>query len=600
MVNKVLSLLHRNNPIQDGDPHKERPRSSGDQFFGFFSRYIQSMVNNSGSLLDHLEDINHYGYQKLVSLFQVSALFGRTIVRAKEPFDNFEHRHTAHASDLDFDQSKQSHLQLPDSSELVSNCKENTPAILVSIYSILQMGCAALPSSFHRAISHLVAQIAKREFIEMPLLDCIDNILKRHPACTTEFHRFMHMCLELEDPDSTEQPLALSILRHLDKFHLSHDADLISLLLEHLSIFERKEDMSVADKVYYKCLLLERNPPVLNFSTTCFLDEQMKISLQGLKSLFSSSKITIDQVRNIVRSLPLGPDLLHHVLKRFDAIINKMSVQEKKQISAHVMTCSNDSLENVRNSFSDIFFYSLLSPFNSSSLSREGALFSAFLVFLMDKESSEDFIECCSKLSVSIQNCHLGKKEAIYIAYHQLPSEYKYKSESGIISSPSIEFLHDKIRDVLEKRFYHIVSGDQTLLSDITGCPKSIPELAHNSNYVKNIICPIVGMDHQIQYDPKAHLISKILLEKTPQEIFTAFLKYFSIDILVKDIKEMYLQEAMLSPEKGNKIYYSINQIFELLSFPLDKGWDLIDDHEIVSQLTSDGVLKILKYFNVI
>lgn len=107
-------------------------------------------------------------------------------------------------------------------------------------------------------------------------------------------------------------------------------------------------------------------------------------------------------------------------------------------------------------------------------------------------------------------------------------------------------------------------------------------------------------MDHQIQYDPKAHLISKILLEKTPQEIFTAFLKYFSIDILVKDIKEMYLQEAMLSPEKGNKIYYSINQIFELLSFPLDKGWDLIDDHEIVSQLTSDGVLKILKYFNVI
>ena len=257
-------------------------------------------------------------------------------------------------------------------------------------------------------------------------------------------------------------------------------------------------------------------------------------------------------------------------------------------------------MNDLRSNFSDRYFFSLLQSPSKQNISKENAYFSSLLYFLLEIQDSYEFVENFCKLSASIQNCNLGKIEGIYSCYHQLPASSKIQSLYRSKHMPAIYYVLERVRYAIEKRFNYIVSSPSGILSDLSEGDFPMDQIAHSTIYLKNILSGYIGMPYKKYYDSKAHLIPNTLRNKSVRDITDAFFKYFIPDVLISDMKEMYLQDALLSSESNNKIYYGINQILEFASAPTEDAWHLCDDQLVVSQLTSYGANVILKYFNII
>ena len=194
--------------------------------------------------------------------------------------------------------------------------------------------------------------------------------------------------------------------------------------------------------------------------------------------------------------------------------------------------------------------------------------------------------------AASIQGCRGGQLEGLTVAYNQLPRDVKPIANSKGTTEQE-NAAHHYLDTFIQEKLEALLSTENQLMHELTGIAanKAIPQLSHQSLYVKNRLAPMIGLQHSLTFDQHTHHITEPLFEKTPLEILGAFLNHFSANTLVDGLQEQINRELRSKNlEEQNALYATLSSLIP--NAPED-SWEL-NDEETEFSLTKRGALSLL------
>lgn len=192
--------------------------------------------------------------------------------------------------------------------------------------------------------------------------------------------------------------------------------------------------------------------------------------------------------------------------------------------------------------------------------------------------------------AASIQGCSGGKREGLAIAYRQLP--ITAKPDFSSLSGETEGELQGKkyIEEFIQGNLTSVLSDDNPFLHELTNIQKQseIPQLSHQSIYLKNLLAPKIGLKHSLVFDSYTLHINNDLFEKTTEEILNCFLKYLTPKKLVEDFKQYVNQNQ----KNETHLYGLLSPLMQ--EKDLSACWELDDNNEAY-YLTEKGALELLE-----
>ncbi len=198
------------------------------------------------------------------------------------------------------------------------------------------------------------------------------------------------------------------------------------------------------------------------------------------------------------------------------------------------------------------------------------------------------------QIGTLITHCDPGKKDGIFRYYHSLvPDDYKISFVQPT-DVPEEQRVKKIVQSVVESELAKQFS--EVFIQDLLRVEGPVAQSPHQNTYVKNLIGPIVGLPHQLSFDPHAGALYDDLIAKSREEVLDGFYQRFTADGLVKALQEKVVERIRAAskpdtpPDDPDKTLY--NDIKKML--PGVEGlWDLDEDSNFV--LTPFGALELLK-----
>lgn len=287
--------------------------------------------------------------------------------------------------------------------------------------------------------------------------------------------------------------------------------------------------------------------------------------------------------------------------RHFTQIIENMQYRvcclesnQKELLFEYVSTSLSDTYENLCTNLKDPFFLSLFSNDKSTEWNAKEMSFQCILHYfshLPDVASGESALtereETLLKFSESVKDCRTGKEEGLITFYQHLPKEYKFTHSSQNSLNPNIVKAKISIFSVMENYVNDLISTASPFMLELTGLETDIPQLAHHSLYVKNVLRAFFPISHQLTFDFHTMLLSDALVTHKPIDIASIFQKHCKVADLIDRLQKNF---ASTDASEGLFTAYS-----ELLSETLSKqiAWT-VDDETMAVTLSDKGAFHLL------
>ncbi len=197
--------------------------------------------------------------------------------------------------------------------------------------------------------------------------------------------------------------------------------------------------------------------------------------------------------------------------------------------------------------------------------------------------------EMLLKIAAGIASCETGKKEGIANTYAQLPSEFKLKKNLEAMTStdedrqvlPAKEALSCHVQAFLIDQF----SGTTPLAQELTGASEPAQGV-HQGLYMKNLIGPLVGLNHQVSFDRHTGVLYDALVLMSREGILEAFYRHIKPQHLVHYVHQRLLKELDMTTKEGKALFNSLNAL-------VGSSKELWDESDYT--LTEPGTRTLLK-----
>jgi len=253
---------------------------------------------------------------------------------------------------------------------------------------------------------------------------------------------------------------------------------------------------------------------------------------------------------------------------------------------------SNKAFNDLCQNITDPFFIDLLNRPHGDEVVFTKAYFISILRFLLDLAQDVQagaFLsiqeETLLKMSESIKNCSVGKKESITLAYKTIPKEYRYENETEDlpVAVKALEFIENSISSYI----LHLFTSEDPFLYDIQGSREKLFQLSHHSLYLKNRMAAFVGLDHNIQFDLHTEVLKNEFINKDIHTLLQMFYRHFTVESLVSLMQKIY-NEAPGSA----CLFEGFSQILEPLN--ATDIWIVDEDPPYKVSLSKNGALQLL------
>ncbi len=299
--------------------------------------------------------------------------------------------------------------------------------------------------------------------------------------------------------------------------------------------------------------------------------------------------------------LPSAEDLQHELnglKKRYE----EMACADQEVLAASVKDTFDATLDELLENLSDDFLMRLLTLHTTQPVPLVSAYFVSIVAHALSLPTHRDGTllsdreYCLLSYSKSIQACSAGKTEGIVLTYPLLPDPFRYPIDSCLLT-PCQGKAKSWVLHTVKKHLMDTISSPSPFMKRITGYEdaeeREIPQLAHHSLFLKNILGPIFHLNHQVTFDFYTPTLSITLLERSAEEIVHDFISDINIDTLVE-----VMQRSFAKGLSGTSLYTGITEVLAS-QMPLEDLW-LLDETTFEPTLSKRGALALLTHFELI
>jgi hypothetical protein len=170
------------------------------------------------------------------------------------------------------------------------------------------------------------------------------------------------------------------------------------------------------------------------------------------------------------------------------------------------MTGSSSALhfENLQS----VVFKNILQEPEKENVSLNKAMFSSILAYIYDQPLTSSTGQLLTErdkavmmFSESVQNCRVGKIEGLRMMYTMLDPKYKFNVAEQ--DSSAVSFAKGVVRSFFEQKIHFMISSTTPFTRELTDTQPgtAIPQLAHQSRYIRNKIFPQLGLPCTLEFD---------------------------------------------------------------------------------------------------
>lgn len=355
-------------------------------------------------------------------------------------------------------------------------------------------------------------------------LHIMDAFLTQFPELEGEVQDYLHDRLTQLTNQRIAMHYASILFQYCDVFHLHLDHPVVQLAIE---MHARAEILDSRNpfRVYADLKESEKLPtPKLALPREIVGGKNVAISIKGLEA-FAKEVMSLTY-----RDLPIvdGPEV--HFARLLEHV-DGLEATDRETLETHIANMTGSTLNALR--------LSLVGDPNIKALLQRGkdhepvfdytkARFvkcMEYLASLDNDKVQEDTLltkreEMLLKLSASIQNCVVGKKEGIRDAYYAfVPSEYHVEKLRGKTSDEKLQPAKQYLFTFFQKYMNSLISEATPLMKELVVNETLLSaQLAHQSLYVKNFIGKRIGLVHSLEFDPYAFCTSYELRARSLKE----------------------------------------------------------------------------------
>ncbi len=303
------------------------------------------------------------------------------------------------------------------------------------------------------------------------------------------------------------------------------------------------------------------------------------------------------------RELPNPP--FAALADRMRARIDVMTPEDRQACLAHLH--EQDSLHGLCTNLKDGFFAELFSSALPDEVPIQRAYPFAILGYILAQSnnppeagglSEQEYVLLA--FSSSVKNCSKGKLEGLIGFYNLLdkPSQYAMGSaEAQPIEQLAVD-IEDQIRRLMEDDF----SGHNHMMREMTSteADRDVPQLAHQSIYLKNMLGVHLGLRDAVEFDVYSECISSTLSEKNLNKLAEIFFRHFTVDRVIEKVKQYYAAQVKEGGAPDMALFNASICWLQLECDKLTDAWDIPLSPTVPTVPTTIGAIGILHKLGIL
>ena len=389
----------------------------------------------------------------------------------------------------------------------------------------------------------------------------IDWVFKARPHLVAPTHEYLFAKLQnLDAHPRVLRALALNIWINSGAFRLyDQDLPLPQLALRMRILTEESNDTKNPFNLYAKLKgIAAEAVPV--FKTP---EQEIGGTAVSLDSAVFQARAN-EQKKVAFADLPpgIGEDTLNRHFNALHARLSAMDAPGAVAAAKYIQDANGISFAALRSNFTeDDMIRSLVGVQGAAGdpVPLSAARFFAIMKFISDQSDQIAPGEILSpredvllKISASIQNCAAGKADGINKAYTcLLPRAYRYEEQAqaeGTINSGSY------LREAVQGELQAMLTVDNAMMRELTEAPGpgEIPQLSHQSLYLKNLIGRAIGIVHPLTFDDHSFTLFDPLVARSVDDTLSIFYKHFTPEVLIDALQRHVNQNIRAKPSRAS------------------------------------------------
>ncbi len=451
------------------------------------------------------------------------------------------------------------------------------------------------PKDLREEVANIIKSILKLQSEGLPeprhnTRQLIKLILQKSPHLAEPLHKHLLECLDSEHDSSVAGLLATTIWENQSEFFLHGDHPLTEKALQIISLTNSPKNPYT---IYKKC----KNPDekgILQFETPYELIDGQSVALnRTIFEIRSRNRVTFSM-------LPTGitDQTMKEVFGSLEHRVKELDDAHANEVMAYIESAFNASFSFLKaNMTSDAYLIKLLSQ--QGLPNDQAPLQKVYLISLLkyaqnlpnERQKAGDLLspreQFILSLSDSIQGCKAGKAESLAVAYnHFLPDANKlsYIEEAG---HPDVENALAQLDNVILQFLTDSCSSENSMMRELTGEYRGpIRQFGHQSLYLKNMVAPLIGLPHTLQFDLHTETLYDVLVQRSRLDLLAIFYKHVTPQALLNILVNKATKDSGL-------FYPLIRALLEqwLPEIDFSTVWDLDEDGKPI--LTQNGALQI-------